>query len=56
MRKQPRREKYRRMLTDPDDDAPEPTPEERKAYKAASFMSRGIERTSLHPQLENKEG
>ena len=44
------------LLTDPDDDAPEPTPEERKAYKAASFMSYGIERTSLHPQLENMEG
>ncbi len=43
------------LLTDPDDDAPEPTPEERKAYKAASFMSLGIERTSLHPQLENME-
>ena len=44
------------LLTDPDDDAPEPTPEERKTYKAASFMSMGIERTSLHPQLENMEG
>ena len=44
------------LLTDPDDDAPEPTPEERKAYRAAVFMSTGIERTSLHPQLENKEG
>ena len=43
------------LLTDPDDDAPEPTPEERKAYKTAAFMSMGIERTSLHPQLENKE-
>lgn len=43
------------LLTDPDDDAPKPTPEEIKAYKAASFMSLGIERTSLHPQLENKE-
>lgn len=43
------------LLTDPDDDAPEPTPEERKAYKAAFFMSTGIERTSLHPQLENME-
>ena len=44
------------LLTDPDDDAPKLTPEERKAYKAASFMSLGIERTSLHPQLENMEG
>lgn len=44
------------LLTDPDDDAPEPTPEQEKAYKAASFMSLGIERTSLHPQLENMEG
>lgn len=43
------------LLTDPDDDAPEPTPEERKAYKAAVFMSTGIERTSLHTQLENME-
>ena len=44
------------LLTDPDDDAPKPTPEQRKAYKAATFMSMGIERTSLHPQLENMEG
>ena len=44
------------LLTDPENDAPEPTPEERKAYKAATFMSMGIERTSLHPQLENLEG
>lgn len=44
------------LLTDPDDDAPKPTPEEIKAYNAASFMSLGIERTSLHPQLENLEG
>lgn len=44
------------LLTEPDDDAPEPTPEERKAYEAASFMSLGIERTSLNKQLENKEG
>lgn len=43
------------LLTDPDDDAPEPTPEERKAYEEASFMSLGIERTSLNKQLENKE-
>lgn len=44
------------LLTDPDDDAPELTPEQAKAYEAASFMSLGIERTSLHPQLENIEG
>ena len=43
------------LLTDPDDDAPEPTREQLKAYKDASFMSLGIERTSLHPQLENME-
>lgn len=44
------------LLTDPDDDAPKSTPEKIKAFKAALFMSRGIERTSLHPQLENLEG
>lgn len=44
------------LLTDPDDDAPEPTPEEKKAYKTALFMSSGIERTSLHRQLEKMEG
>ena len=44
------------LLVDPDDDTPEPTPKEMKDYMAASFMSRGIERTSLHPQLENMEG
>lgn len=43
------------LLTDPDDDAPKPTREQEKAYKAAAFMSMGIERTSLHPQLENME-
>jgi hypothetical protein len=43
------------LLTDPENDAPEPTPEQKKAYKAATFMSMGIERTSLHPQLENLE-
>ena len=43
------------LLAEPDDDTPEPTPEEMKAYKAATFMSMGIERTSLHPQLENME-
>ena len=43
------------LLTDPDDDAPKLTPEEAKAYRAASFMSMGIERTSIHPQLENME-
>ena len=43
------------LLTDPNDDAPEPTPEQEKAYKAAAFMSMSIERTSLHPQLENME-
>ena len=42
------------LLTDPDDDAPKPTPEEMKAYKAASFMSIGIERTSLHRQIEDR--
>ena len=42
------------LLTEPENDAPEPTPEEKKAYKAASFMSLGIERTSLHRQIEDR--
>ena len=42
------------LLTEPENDASEPTPEEKKAYKAASFMSLGIERTSLHRQIEDR--
>ena len=45
-----------KKLTDPDDDAPEPTHEEKEAYANAAFMSIGIKKSNTNKQLENKEG
>ena len=44
------------LLTDPDDDAPEPTHEKMKAYADAAFMSIGIKKSNTNKQLENMEG
>lgn len=41
------------LLTDPDDDAPEPTHEKMKAYADAAFMSIGIKKSNTNKQLEN---
>lgn len=43
------------LLTDRDDDTPEPTREEKKSYEEAAFMSLGIKKSNTNKQLENKE-